>query len=299
MSSYLISRTMYVTVVLNSIVSCNGVYKEENANGASIRENASTGSEMVLDTFAKTKFNSRAEELVYIRKYIEFKLPKVLIEAEPKYMEKALEELVGEGKNITVEEAVKYTRMYNGAYTRLWYLVTENDLTFTGVKKRLISYKTLYPHQQQKVEETVFASNSQKTENVELPPAAEIEINNYKSIYPDYLDNLETYSPKVSLVCQDQGYSDCLRDVTEIVKELVEIKAKHSSNKDNPAYLKYYNSELAILKQRNWVKDAKSIEQYISENIKIYENTLKECDCENEDWFNKIPKDLYKYFNLK
>ena len=131
-------RTLFIIAVLCLIASCNGLSKDGNTKEASSGENPATGNEVVLDTFVKTKFADRAEELIYIRKYIEFKLPKIIIEAEPEKMEHALEVLVGNGKNITLEEAVKYTWMYNGDYDRLWYLVTEEDLSFVAVKKTVV-----------------------------------------------------------------------------------------------------------------------------------------------------------------
>lgn len=119
-----------------------------------------------------------------------------------------------------------------------------------------------------------------------------------ESKYFEYLSNLNSYSPKVSSVCEDQGYSDCFRDVTSFVKELAELRTIHLKNKDNENYLKFYKTKTAIAEKRNWNEDAKNIDKYIVENINIYEKTLKECGYDDLDWFKKLPKDLYHQFNL-
>lgn len=172
-----VSKKICLMSALLALMACTGVSKTEKTNDAFESENASTGREMPLDTFAKSKFADRAEELIYIRKYIEYRLPKVLIEAEPKKMEKALEELIGNGKNVTLEEAVKYTWMYDGAYKRLWYSVTQENLSFLAVKKKLSSFKTFQPKAEQEIEETYFHSENKRNDEVELPPVVEGKYN--------------------------------------------------------------------------------------------------------------------------
>ena len=292
-------RTFVKILIICLFVSCNRVSNNGNGERTSTEVNAAKGNEIILDTFIKTKFANRADELIYIRKYIEYKLPKIIIEAEPEKMEDALEVLVGNGKNVTLEEAVKYTWMYQEDYERLWYLVSEKDLSFVFVKDKLSSYKTLHPEEQRKIEEEIRTLPENKNSDKETSLPLEVEsLDKELNNRPEYLSNLSVYSPNVSLVCEDQGYSDCLKDVTEIVRELVEIRAKHLSNKNNSAYLEFYSTQKAIVEKRNWKKDAKNIQLYIYQNIEIYESTLKECGYDNEDWFKKLPKDLYKYFEL-
>ena len=116
-----------------------------------------------------------------------------------------------------------------------------------------------------------------------------------KYTYPDYLINLNDYSPEVSTVCQEQGYSDCLRDVSKIVKELSNIRNTHLKNKNNENYLTFYKTKKAATGKRTWANDALAIDKYIAENIKIYEEAIKES---GYDWAKKLPQDLYKLNNL-
>ena len=119
-----------------------------------------------------------------------------------------------------------------------------------------------------------------------------------KNKYFEYLYNLNNYSPKISNVCEDQGYSDCFRDATAIVKELAKIRKEHLNNRDNGDYLKFYETKKAIIENRSWEKDASNIDNYIVEIIERYNDALKECGYDDFDWFKKLPKDLYQYFDL-
>ena len=116
--------------------------------------------------------------------------------------------------------------------------------------------------------------------------------------YPDYLIDLNQYSPKISRVCEDQGYSDCFRDATDFVKELTEIRNEHLNNEYNEEYLMFYNTKKAKLDKRSWITDAINIDTYIIENIDIYNEVVKECGYDEYDWFKQMPKNLYKHFNL-
>ena len=140
-----------------------------------------------------------------------------------------------------------------------------------------------------KVEKPKIKSTNDALNSVSINPEGK---------YFKYLNNLNSYSPKISTVCEDQGYSDCLRDVTLFVKELAELRTFHLKNENNENYLKFYKTKTATIEKRNWEEDAKNIDKYIIENINIYEKTLKECGYDDLDWFKKLPKDLYKHFNL-
>lgn len=140
-----------------------------------------------------------------------------------------------------------------------------------------------------KVEKPKIKSTNDALNSVSINP---------ESKYFKYLNNLNSYSPKISTVCEDQGYSDCLRDVTSFVKELAELRTVHLKNENNENYLKFYKTKTAIIEKRNWKVDAVNIDKYIAENISIYEKTLKECGYDDLDWFKKLPKDLYRHYNL-
>ncbi|MFD2601761.1 hypothetical protein [Flavobacterium suzhouense] len=170
----------YIIIIVVSVFlfSCNGVSDRKEGNLSTDGKIASKGKDSDEVDFSKTKFTDRGEELIYIRKYIEYRLPKILIEAEPEKMEEALEDLVGRGKDVTLEEAVKYTWMYDGAYNRLWYLVTQDNLSFDAVKRMLYSYDRLYPKGTQKAKEgTEILPAIDEKEEVERPPVVEGEYN--------------------------------------------------------------------------------------------------------------------------
>lgn len=115
---------------------------------------------------------------------------------------------------------------------------------------------------------------------------------------PKYLLLINEYSPKVTTVCQDQAYSDCIRDVSEIIKELIEIRETHIASKNSEKYKSFYSKAENVNKKINWDSDLKRINKYLIENITLYDEAIKECGYDGVDWFDKLPKDLYKHYKL-
>lgn len=126
---------------------------------------------------------------------------------------------------------------------------------------------------------------------------ANAQTKNDKSL-PKYLSRINEYSPEVTTVCQDQGYSDCISDVSEIIKELVKIREIHTANRNNENYKSFYSKSENVRKKISWGSDLKRINKYLIENITLYEEAIKECGYDGVDWFDKLPKDLYKYYRL-
>lgn len=255
------------------LCSCNyGNRSNDTKNSESIENYKNNDSD-----FSKTKFSNRAEELIYIREYLEYKLPIILVKKFPEEMKKAQYELISMGENPSLEEAAKKSLHFHNLYDPYMSIIISEKLNFADIKKQLNSNGKL----SLKISESPIEVN-------EIP-------NKENNIPNDYLPELNQYSPKVSFVCQDQGYSDCIRDVMLFVKELSSIRKKHTENRNNEDYLSFYKTEQALQEKRSWKKDALDIDNYIIENINIYNNTLKEC---NYDWAKELPKDLYKYYNL-
>lgn len=115
---------------------------------------------------------------------------------------------------------------------------------------------------------------------------------------PKYLSRINEYSPEISTVCQDQGYSDCIRDVSEIIKELIEIRETHIMSKNSEKYKSFYSRTENVNKKISWDSDLKRINKYLIENITLYDEAVKECGYDGVDWFDKLPKDLYKHYKL-
>lgn len=227
--------------------------------------------------FTKAKFSNRAEELIYIREYLKYKLPVILVNKFPEEMKKAQYELISRGENPSLEEAAIKSLHFHNLYDPYMSIIISENLSFVDIKKQLDSKGKI----SLKISESPIEVN-------EIP-------NKENNVPVNYLPELNQYSPKVSFVCQDQGYSDCLRDVMQFVKELSVIRRKHLENRNNENYLSFYKTNEALKQKRSWEKDALDIDNYIIENINLYDKALEEC---NYDWAKKLPKDLYKYYNL-
>lgn len=262
---------MFLVCLLGS---CNYINKSnDNENSGSIEKYKNKD----LD-FSKTEFSNRAEELIYIREYLEYKLPIILVKKFPEEMKKAQYELISMGENPTLGEAAKKSLHFHNLYEPYMSIIISEKLNFVDVKKQLENNGKL----------SLKISESP----INIIPVSNEE--NYES--DDYLLELNQYSPKVSFVCQDQGYSDCIRDVMQFVKELSFIRRNHLENRNNEDYLSFYKTEQALQEKRSWKKDALDIDNYIIENINIYNNTLKECN--DYDWAKELPKDLYRYYKI-
>lgn len=203
----------------------------------------------------------------------------------------------------------KTSRVTIGLFGNIFLLANETDLAnlfnFNSGKKsekdkiiieesnhdRVNSEKTSYSRSNE------FSENDSPEEEVISPPPVEGS-SNTESNYPRYLVKLEKYSPNSTLICQDQSYSECLKYALDFVKVLSEIRRAHLDKKNNDKYLEFYRTEKAILSKRSWNKDAITIDTFIYNYIEMYENNLKECDCEDLDWLKKLPKDLYQHFYL-
>ena len=90
-----------------------------------------------LNDFSKTEFKDRAEELVYIREYLNYKLPVILVSKEPEQMKKVQYELISRGENPTIEESAKRSLHFSNLYEPyMTYIISEN-ITFKTVKQEL------------------------------------------------------------------------------------------------------------------------------------------------------------------
>jgi len=246
------------------------------------------------NSFNKTDFKDRADELIYIREYLKYKLPRIMINKDIESVKRAQYELITVGENPTLIEAARRTRKYSWDYERYLNLINSYNMSFKEVKKQLESKDKIDFNLE------TLPTNFIRVKNETVNEEDTLNVVNSKSNYsfPNYLINLNHYSPKISGICEDQGYSDCFRDVTSFVKDLVDIRKTHLNNKYNEDYLSFYKTSNALKEYRSWGKDALNIDKYIVENIKRYDDAVKSCDCDDYDWFKKMPKDLYQYFNL-
>lgn len=89
--------------------------------------------------FSKTEFKDRAEELVYIREYLNYKLPKILVAQNPEQIKKVQHQLIANGQNPTLEEAAKKSINFSNKYEIYMNLIISENTSFTEVKKQLES----------------------------------------------------------------------------------------------------------------------------------------------------------------
>lgn len=92
-----------------------------------------------LNLFNKTNFSDRADELIYIREYLKYKLPSIIIEKNPDLAKKAQYELISDGENPTLIEATKRTLTYQNKYDGYMSLIISENMSFKEVKYQLES----------------------------------------------------------------------------------------------------------------------------------------------------------------
>lgn len=89
--------------------------------------------------FDKINFNDRAEELIHIREYLKYKLPRILIEKEPDVVKKAQYELIANGENPSLLDAAIRTLAFENDYNIYMSLITSEKMSFKEVKNQLES----------------------------------------------------------------------------------------------------------------------------------------------------------------
>jgi hypothetical protein len=87
--------------------------------------------------FSRTQFKDRAEELIYIRQYLNYKLPIILINKNPDQMKKAQYELISRGENPTIEVSAKRSLHFSNLYEPYMNLIISENLSFKNVKEQL------------------------------------------------------------------------------------------------------------------------------------------------------------------
>lgn len=181
-------KRVIVAIVLVLLSSCNGTLGKNEENMSSGSEDASTGVKVNESDFSKTRFTDRAEELKYIREYIEYRMPLVIIQEEPKRMKEAQAELIGMGKDVSLEEAVKYTKYYDIEYERLWFFVTHDNLTIEDVKKKLSSFGMLRSFNEGEKETDInnLPLVSEREKENELPLEMEGNYSDQQKIFGDF-----------------------------------------------------------------------------------------------------------------
>jgi|SRR5690554_1641721 len=102
--------------------------------------------------FEKTDFADRPEELKYIREYLKYKLPTILVSEYPEKMRKAQLELVASGKDVSLEAATEYTLQYSNNYEWLISYFNDNNISFKEAKWSLDNYSEWKEKRKRKAE---------------------------------------------------------------------------------------------------------------------------------------------------
>ena len=89
------------------------------------------------EKFDKTNFKDRAEELIYIREYLKYKLPLIIIKQNPDLVKKAQYELISNGENPTLVDAALRTRKYESMYKNSMWKIIDGNYGFKEVKNQL------------------------------------------------------------------------------------------------------------------------------------------------------------------
>ena len=108
MKKYLIFGMLFL------LVSCKN---EREINFSNSSENDTlVNTTLEEKKFDKINFNDRAEELIHIREYLKYKLPRILIEKEPDVVKKAQYELIANGENPSLLDAAVRTIAFENDY---------------------------------------------------------------------------------------------------------------------------------------------------------------------------------------
>jgi hypothetical protein len=117
----------HFTILLLVVLTLNSFSQKNNGNKVNQKNNI----------FTKTIFKSRADELIYIREYLNYKLPLILVKKYPEQMKKVQYELISNGENPTLEEAAKKSLHFKNLYEPYMSLVVSENTTFKIVKEQL------------------------------------------------------------------------------------------------------------------------------------------------------------------
>jgi hypothetical protein len=91
------------------------------------------------EKFDKNDFEDRAEELIYIREYLKYKLPMIMIKNNLDLVKKAQYELIANGENPNLTDAAKRTIAFDNRYSSYMSLITSENMSFKDVKNQLES----------------------------------------------------------------------------------------------------------------------------------------------------------------
>ena len=162
--------------------------------------------------FNKTDFTDRAEELKYIREYLEIKLPEILIEKFPDKMRDAQLELVADGYDVSLKEASKRTYYYSNQFPLMMSNYNENNVSFKDAKWCLDNYKECSKREQNKVNEKKIKNIVPRLKNSTLISIKDTKKNEFiKDFSDDYLtinNHYERYYPSYAVVYEVEKTND-------------------------------------------------------------------------------------------
>lgn len=126
-------KNILIICILITLLSC----KKENSikTEQKFSENEVEKPEQI--DFSRTVFKDRAEELIYIRQYLNYKLPIILINKKPDQMKKVQYELISRGENPAIEEAAKRSLHFSNLYEPYMNLIISENISFKNVKEQL------------------------------------------------------------------------------------------------------------------------------------------------------------------
>ncbi len=102
--------------------------------------NSKDSGEVTNYDFTKDQFDNRAQELTYIREYLNTKLPEILIKKFPEKMEKIQLQLITQGQDVTLEEAAKRSIHFSNQYSMLMSRFNNDNTSFKDAKWCLDNY---------------------------------------------------------------------------------------------------------------------------------------------------------------
>lgn len=120
-------------------VSCKYDRDKLDDNKSTFSDKDSTSITSSNNEFNQTNFKDRAEELIYIREYLKYKLPQIIIEKDPDLIKTLQYELIAEGENPSLTDVALRTRKYKFEYDRSMSNIINGKYSFKKVKELLES----------------------------------------------------------------------------------------------------------------------------------------------------------------
>jgi hypothetical protein len=202
-------------------ISCKYDRDKLDDNKSTFSDKDSTSITSSNNEFNQTNFKDRAEELIYIREYLKYKLPQIIIEKDPDLIKTLQYELIAEGENPSLTDVALRTRKYKFEYDRSMSNIINRKYNFKKVKELLeskgeIEFKTsetsriYYNNYNQESTNYDDEKDNKKSQDDDVLNSIKSESKVSDKENADVIDNnfdnrKIIYKPSPKYICNEQG----------------------------------------------------------------------------------------------